>query len=272
MKAHIMTGTSGPYDIPDIPELPPGRTPVEIARPSVLSTDFNMQAAIDFWGKMATLKKNGAPTGANLPWESMIQSAVTGAMTGSAAPGIGTVLGAVIGVAVVVIGWLFGDRPPKGWEDAGPGVREWFGPYGPQAYLDWIRANAPGTLGDVTAVKRGCVLFMFQEWGIVLTPGQRSYSGIDDSVYIDGAGLDWCKSLYYGMGIDWPATQDLKRAGQPGIMQLVREVAVDINPGDIPVINDNIDLNVTSASPMLAVALLAGAAYLSDRNESKRSR
>jgi len=148
---------------------------------------------------------------------------VTGEPPPSGSTGAGSsALGAALQVAVQyvlshagdIVSWfggLFSGHSAgwHRWQNAGPGVHDWFTKYGPQDFLDWMDKNFPNDFTSVQRVKDLLVLWLADSpWGwkpTFLAPNGFGigYTGVD-------VGAQWytpnTPEQYRLLGIDYAAT------------------------------------------------------------------
>lgn len=133
----------------------------------------------------------------------------TGAGVGVMFGGAGAIVGAVLGGVLYLVQAISANQVPTLWQDAAPGVHDWFTDRGPQEFLDWVRTEQPALLGtDVPTLVKALALYWLEKYGYVLTTAARSfYSGIPDNVYVqDMGGAAVAATVYEPMGVDYVKT------------------------------------------------------------------
>lgn len=94
---------------------------------------------------------------------------------GSAGTAAGGAAGSAIASGIIgVVNNIFGGGPSR-WDNAGPGVHDWFTKYGPQAFLDWMAANAPDKFGSLDQVKALYAVWVWNTSRSLIGPSQSNF-------------------------------------------------------------------------------------------------
>jgi hypothetical protein len=186
----------------------PARVGTETFGPSTRAQSFDA-AKLEGWIRTgAAIQSAGNVALGGVDFRAMLAFVGTGASVGSSIPVLGTIAGAVIGAVAYVIQWAV-NRPPTAWASAAPGVHAWFTEYGPQEYLNWVRAENTALLGGTVAdLVKGLALYWIETYGAVITDRGTIYPGVPNAVYFQQVGgADVLAQLYLPMGIDYPKTR-----------------------------------------------------------------
>lgn len=140
--------------------------------------------------------------------------------------GVSAALPGVTQIAVDLIGKLFGGKTSQ-WADAGPGVHELFHKEGTglfkwdgQAFLDWLRANAPGAFASVDTVVAQYPVFHFAK-NTMVRPEDPEYQRYQSVI----------RQAYKTLGIDYDATNAANRVPNAPIQWVQLAGGASVAPG-----------------------------------------
>jgi len=215
--------------------LPPGSTVADVLlQPEASPSGIDPEKLKRYWQVGEKLAQLNVSNSADFPFVEAIATVTT------AAAGGGPVV-AIAAAVVVAVKWLTGSRPARDWATAGPGVHAWFTALGPQAFLDWVRANNSGALASVKAVQECFLGWTVQQWANPLVPEGRYYTAngiaIANTTYFASPSIfesfgfenapaaavaairnapptsmpDWVADAYTGLGVDYVASVERKR-------------------------------------------------------------
>jgi hypothetical protein len=157
----------------------------------------------------AIQRANKVATG-GVDFGQMAAMMATGAAVGVAFGGVGAIVGAIAGAAMYLYQTISANQTPLLWQNAAPGVHEWFTARGPQEFLDYVRAEKSELLGtDIPTLAKALAVFWLERYGYVLTtaPGRSFYSGIADNVFVqDMGGAVVAATVYEPLGVDYVKT------------------------------------------------------------------
>lgn len=123
----------------------------------------------------------------------------------------------------------------KRWENAGPGVHDWFTQSGRQAFLDWMDAHHPDGFGSIEEVKS-----YLPFWAFTLTVGDAFMIFPDGWGYYQPAlAAQWyaegiTEAAYKTMGIDYAATFAAMQAINRNNVTQAPDSVVYLDTGYIP--------------------------------------
>lgn len=178
---------SGPYvDVEQVPEIEP-----ESSTPVITTTEtstWDIEQLIEFAGAAEEIAATGQdnPAGHEFNTGELLAAIGAGAGAGAAVGAwVGAIVGAVVGALIYCIGhWLGQSGVPAAWHNSANGVHGWFTMFGPQAYLDWMRVNAPDAFGSLDACIKGLFLWGVMEQNWFWREGASTYGNIPDNWYI----------------------------------------------------------------------------------------
>lgn len=130
-------------------------------------------------------------TGRSLGAASATNAGWLGTAAGAAAGPVGAAIGGAISNFLTN---AFGGGP-SAWDDAGPGVHEWFTVHGEQAFLDWMRDKHPDGFGSVDTVVGLNALWLAEQRKLI-RPGE--FQMVQNGPAVMAA--------YQAMGVDYQAT------------------------------------------------------------------
>lgn len=119
---------------------------------------------------------------------------------------------------------LFGPGPSQ-WDNAGPGVHQWFTSYGPQAFLDWMRANRPNAFGSLDGVFALYALWRKMVGWPAILPRNGAPGGYSANV---------TPQAYAAMGMDYAAMIQ----ANDGSYILTADAATGPSPVEVQAIRD----------------------------------
>jgi hypothetical protein len=249
----------------------PSQVGQEVIEGSTQSDAFSAEKMIGWVQSGAEVQKAGKQALGGVDFGKLAGAMGVGAGAGALLGPAGAIIGAVVGgVAYLAqaLGPTISGTPPQ-WADAAPGVHQWFTTYGPQTFLDWVRATRPELLAsNPQELTKALLLYWLENEGVVITdaPGKSHYSGIPDFVYYNMAGgYNSLTQLYLAPGIDYPKTRleahdagtlsaDGISQGLGGVWQYDRKVFVPEK--------QQVDTSAGSLTLLLGAAVVGGGAYL----------
>jgi hypothetical protein len=254
MEAEVIRGIGSetPEWMPPNPVAPPSATPLPntpLPARATVSDGLAVNgggfdiARVGEWAAIAD--KYAGQFGVKLPSANgvdlgaLITEMAKGAAIGAPIPppGVGAAIGAAVMVVLYSIKTFTGPRTPEVWANAGPGVREWFTAYGPQAFLDWAREQYGEALTFQTVPD---AVASYLSWrllteGMVFVSGdgQRTYSGIYDGTVIGQLGGEQvAREFYRQYGVDYDATKLIRNQAGNTSPHLVAQFKAVVNvPG-----------------------------------------
>ncbi len=214
MRAAILNGTmsAGPEIDPalTIPTTDPALVGTEVFLPSTREPAFSPEKLQKWVETGAKIQKSGKVALGGVDFQEMLKAMTTGMAVAAVIPGVGPLVGLVAGAVYYAIKTFTGGVA-KDWVDAAPGVHDWFTRYGPQAFLEYVRAERPELLGaTIPEITRALLLWWLEKDGVVITdaPGKSHYNNEPDWVYWNMAGgYAPLVELYAAVGVDYPKTR-----------------------------------------------------------------
>ena len=179
------------------------------------------------------------------PWKNMMAAIGTGSAVGGFFGPVGAGVGAAVAAIVSVVGFFTDgrNRATHGGVYMGPGVQAWKKVLMPQSFYDWLVSTQQlAVFENLRDVQKAFLAWTVTEWGFILIPEERSYSGIANTTYFDAqfwstatweqayphsdpsnadaqwkrneSGIpmpQWGKDMYTQLGIDYEASAKLRR-------------------------------------------------------------
>ena len=157
-------------------------------------------------------------------WDDLASVALGAAGT-AIAPGVGTAIGAQLGG---LVGDLFGGKPSGAagpeWPDVAPDLKAWAEPNAPQAFIEWLKANHPGSWSSLDKIKA-----LRYVWAYGNDGGDLNNSA--NPTFMLSGPPSKTAEVFATMGIDLAATQQAAQAAGWNVNNIPGELVVFTVPG-----------------------------------------